>query len=551
METKAQSLVQIFLSDYLQKVYYFCLKRTSDPAEAEDLASEVSLAVISSLNRGNEPEHFSAWVWQIARNCYSSWAERKHRHLEKMTETDVYEQEIPDDQASILERYIQEEQMQALRRELAFVATEYRELIAAYYLENRSIKEIAASLGCPMGTVMTKLHRARKILKEGMNMAREFGQRSYHPERLSFCASGNQPTGLPWAAINHHFGFPRLLPVNILCEANNNPCTMEELAVELGVAMPYLEEEVGHLVRSELLKKLEDGRYLTAFFISPKECQNEMNELTCQFSEVHAREIWELAGQALQKAKELGALMRAYSEDDAHMFFAFYFQAMLERSTLPKNIYHWFHRADGGDWGYIGFESGSECRLPFTGFNNNGECMDKPEFYVWWDGFQVNDKECTSQDYFTKKRHQADEPEWRLLPFLYQLVTGSAQTETLSAQEKNILDELLRQGFCKRLEGGEVVVNAIVYSQAEKDALDAYVKSLPLYLSLQRAMEEHVAEARKIIAKYSNPYLKEDFDYYVGMSLFLRPVMSCLWKDLGLYKGGSQQFCFLLYECKG
>ena len=166
METKAQSLVQIFLSDYLQKVYYFCLKRTSDPAEAEDLASEVSLAVISSLNRGNEPEHFSAWVWQIARNCYSSWAERKH--LEKMTETDVYEQEIPDDQASILERYIQEEQMQALRRELAFVATEYRELIAAYYLENRSIKEIAASLGCPMGTVMTKLHRARKILKEGM-----------------------------------------------------------------------------------------------------------------------------------------------------------------------------------------------------------------------------------------------------------------------------------------------------------------------------------------------------------------------------------------------
>lgn len=52
--------------------------------------------------------------------------------------------------------------------------------------EDRSVQDIADAPGIPRGTVLARLHRARKHMKEGMNMAREFGIRSYKPEEIEF-----------------------------------------------------------------------------------------------------------------------------------------------------------------------------------------------------------------------------------------------------------------------------------------------------------------------------------------------------------------------------
>ena len=187
-------------------------------------------------------------------------------------------------------------------------------------------------------------------------MAREYGKKSYDPEKISFCASGNQPTGLPWSAVG------RKIPDNILCEAHNNPCTLQELALELGIAAPYMEEEAEILVKAELLKKLDDGRYLTNFFIEPKECQNEENEIICTFTERHAAAFWQLAKKALEKAAALGVTTGDYSEEDTQMFFAFYLEQKIENSALSDHWWEKFNRADGGSWGMIGFEHGGSKR---------------------------------------------------------------------------------------------------------------------------------------------------------------------------------------------
>ena len=138
-----------------------------------------------------------------------------------------------------------------------------------------------------------------------------FGTRSFQPETVGFISSGNQPSGLPFSAVD------RKLPVNILCEANNNASTLEELSMELGIAMPYMEEEVELLVKGELLRKLDNGKYITNFFISPKECQNEVNELSCQFAERNYKVIWDIAGKLLEKGKELGIFSGAFQDADA------------------------------------------------------------------------------------------------------------------------------------------------------------------------------------------------------------------------------------------
>ena len=261
-------LVHELVRNYTEKVFYFCLKKTGSDHEAEDLTSDILLNIIDALDKGIVPEHFSAWIWKIARNRYSVWADKKHRQSESIAEEDIGSYEIVAQTTNAEEMLIREEQLSLLRRELSFISADYRNVIVAYYIESRKVREIARSLGLPEGTVMSKLSRARKILKEGMNMAREFGKRSYDPEMIRFCSSGNQPSGLPWSAIR------RKIPVNILCEAHNNPCTAEELAMEIGIAVPYMEEEIALLTDAELLKKLDNGKYLTNFFISPKECQN-------------------------------------------------------------------------------------------------------------------------------------------------------------------------------------------------------------------------------------------------------------------------------------
>ena len=64
--------------NYMNKLFYFCLKKTENSFEAENLTSDILLNIITSLERGNEPENFEAWVWGIARNRYSVWAKTKH-----------------------------------------------------------------------------------------------------------------------------------------------------------------------------------------------------------------------------------------------------------------------------------------------------------------------------------------------------------------------------------------------------------------------------------------------------------------------------------------
>ena len=170
--------------NYMDKLFYFSLKKTGNSFEAENLAQDILFNVITSLERGNKPENFEAWIWGIARNRYNVWARNKNNRNELFAKSDISDYEISDNTANIENKVIDSEDLNLLRRELAFVSSEYRNIVVAYYIEDKKIKDISVSLKLPESTVKSKLFRARKILKEGMNMSREFGIRSYKPENV-------------------------------------------------------------------------------------------------------------------------------------------------------------------------------------------------------------------------------------------------------------------------------------------------------------------------------------------------------------------------------
>ena len=153
-----------FARDYMGPVFYFSLKKTGSREEAEELTSDIALTVLTSLKRGTPPAHFSAWVWRIARCRYARWADARHiarAHLaaDDIADFDIADGDTPEDAV------IESEQYALLRRELAFIAREYRELLAAHYLEDNGVKALAVRHGIPEGTVKSRLSRARKILK--------------------------------------------------------------------------------------------------------------------------------------------------------------------------------------------------------------------------------------------------------------------------------------------------------------------------------------------------------------------------------------------------
>ncbi|MBQ9717643.1 MAG: sigma-70 family RNA polymerase sigma factor, partial [Clostridia bacterium] len=183
--TITERLISDYTSDYMEKIFYFCLRKCGNTVSAEDLSSDISLNVIAALTKGTVPENFSAWVWRIARNRYAAFAGRRHEESERLVplqkNEDGEESDFPDDisvEDTCIEEEISRENLARMRRALAFIREDYRNIIVAYYIEDRKVEQIAASLGVPKGTVTSKLCRSRKLLKEGMTMAREFGKRS-------------------------------------------------------------------------------------------------------------------------------------------------------------------------------------------------------------------------------------------------------------------------------------------------------------------------------------------------------------------------------------
>ena len=342
-----QDLAQRYADEYMDKVFYFCLKKTDSRYEAEDLSSDICSAVLTRLSLGDRPGNFAGWVWRIARNRYSRWADKKSRARER--EEPFCDAEIEDNDASADEKVILSEEYGILRRTLAFISREYREIIVGFYIDDLSIKKLSSVYGLPEGTVKARLHRARKRIKEGMEMAREFGPRSYKPENVTFAASGNQPSGLPWSAVDG------LLPKNILLEASENPSTIEELSLALGVAAPYMEEEAEKLVSATLMKK-EGERYVTDFYIMDSDTRMMVYELLRRDSEGRSELTGRAADEILPAYRKAVTVQPWMTDDYLRWRLVIDIIDTAVRNVRGYDIYWPETRANGENWGFVGYE---------------------------------------------------------------------------------------------------------------------------------------------------------------------------------------------------
>jgi RNA polymerase sigma factor (sigma-70 family) len=173
VDNRAQRFREL-IEPLLNDAYTFARYLARDPSAAEDIVQEASLRAFRHVEslRNNDAR---AWMMKIVRNCFYSWREKVVQagltsiDSDLMSEdgngiaeeADLAEHEL--DPQRILESSMKRE---AVRQMIESLPVLYREALVLRELNDLSYREIADLTGMPMGTVMSRLARARDLLKK-------------------------------------------------------------------------------------------------------------------------------------------------------------------------------------------------------------------------------------------------------------------------------------------------------------------------------------------------------------------------------------------------
>ena len=243
------------LTDSMKDIFAFAASRVYNKQDAEDLTNDIIVEVLSSAERLQNDEAFYGYMWAIAENTFKRYIRNKKR-----IETEYHTEFVGVCWDTPENKVLENEELMILRRELSLLSKQYREVSIQYYIEKKSCSAIAREMNISEEMVKYYLFKTRKILKEGVTMDRKYGEKSYNPSKFFIDFWGNQSNGYIW-----HI-FERRLPGNIVLAAYEKPISMEELSMELGVSVPYLEDEIDILLKYDLLIRT-GNRYQTNFII--------------------------------------------------------------------------------------------------------------------------------------------------------------------------------------------------------------------------------------------------------------------------------------------
>lgn len=118
------TLTEIYTKEYLEKIFYYCLKKTHSEEDANELAADISCEIITAFKLRPEPKNLDSWIWKVASNRYKRWAKQKWFSPEQVDIDDIYDS-IPDNE-SVEDAAVLSESMALMRRELAFIRSDYR-----------------------------------------------------------------------------------------------------------------------------------------------------------------------------------------------------------------------------------------------------------------------------------------------------------------------------------------------------------------------------------------------------------------------------------------
>lgn len=155
------------LLNLLPRLRRFSRSLTKDAVEADDLCQLALERALKSRSKWQEGTRLDSWMYMIMRNCWIDELRRQNRralHFAPLDEAEHLQQRSSSGDSDQLRRMDLHLAMQAL-------PVEQRELVALIWIEGLSYRETADLLNIPMGTLTSRLFRARKALMASLETA--------------------------------------------------------------------------------------------------------------------------------------------------------------------------------------------------------------------------------------------------------------------------------------------------------------------------------------------------------------------------------------------
>jgi len=157
------------IAPHIDAAYSLARYLARDSVAAEDIAQEALLKAYRNIDalRGGEVK---PWLMAIVRNAYFDWRRRDNSRTVTGPAADLAMAETPAEDTSAEDVLIRQGDVAALRAAIEAIPEPFREALVLRDLEELSYREIAEVTGVPMGTVMSRLARARRMLGERMGV---------------------------------------------------------------------------------------------------------------------------------------------------------------------------------------------------------------------------------------------------------------------------------------------------------------------------------------------------------------------------------------------
>jgi RNA polymerase sigma-70 factor (ECF subfamily) len=151
---------------YGRKIYNFAYRLTGNGDDASDLVQEVLLRVRKGL-ASYQPGSFEGWLWRITRNAFLDDVRRRNRRPTAPLPDEVDRWEMASSPSADIE-YSRISIGDDVQKALLELPVEFREAVVLCDIVGLSYEEIARAVAVPVGTVRSRIHRGRKLLRESL-----------------------------------------------------------------------------------------------------------------------------------------------------------------------------------------------------------------------------------------------------------------------------------------------------------------------------------------------------------------------------------------------
>lgn len=159
---------------HINSLYNFALKLTGNTGDAEDLVQETYLRAYKFFHKYKKDTYIKAWLFSILKNTFINIYRKKKKEPEKVDfhSVEQFIDQLTDNNNKPFKQIQDEISKNVFDDEVKVamdsLSEEFRTIILLSDVEGFSYQEIADILKCPIGTVMSRLHRGRKILSNNL-----------------------------------------------------------------------------------------------------------------------------------------------------------------------------------------------------------------------------------------------------------------------------------------------------------------------------------------------------------------------------------------------